>query len=307
MQRRNRSKGDKPTPAQISTLGKIFSTNYRDCTITCLDIARTPSAGMVFCNGKQKGDKIPISFIYFREYEKPYMCKPNAGRVFAVYISYDVDREFSDVVEYFVSIQGDEISLCRTRQNGFKYIQSRSAGKRGPMHTIRIPQFRWGYSDKLQEVARENDVTPEELAIQIFLFGASAWHSSTDDGLVIRCNDGKTVATFNVDTKRTPYFFKDRITALAADGKRKRIFHCVKAHARDIGDDTNVKVKAHYRGERHFRWGGDKVSITVPGLHHGKKWTDFNVKAHLLEDEKQTSKYLTASQVGDRLVQHLEK
>lgn len=271
------------------------------------DLGEISSAGMVFSNGIDTGEKISASFIYFKELKGKHICKPNDGRVFCVSASYDLDRKHCVAFEFYLNISGNNIDLCKTMQRGSKYIKSRINGNRGPITYRKIPQIYWGYGDRLQEIAHENNCDPAKLARSLFIIAASGWISATDEGLVIRCNDGKTVATFNIDTKRTPYFFKDRITALAADGKRKRIFHSVRKHTRDMGGGEEVEVKAHYRGERHFSWGGDKVSITVPGLHHGKGWAAFSPVSHDAEDLNDTTGFLNAEQTGRKIAQYLSR
>lgn len=70
--------------------------------------------------------------------------------------------------------------------------------------------------------------------------------------------------TFCVASGEQVPFFRDReLTAIAADGKRKRIVHYVSDHARANGQ----RVRAHLRGIRRFRWHDYKVAITVPKFH----------------------------------------
>ena len=270
------------------------------------NIDSASSAGMVYMRGGHNEETVWPSFVYFKEYKEPYRCKPSNGRIFAVYASYHLDGRAS-VVEFFVSLAGDAFSLCRTLQTSRKVIPSRNGRGKGKIKYISLPTQKWGYDTNLISIARENEATPEDVARELFGTAINSWSAATDSGLVVRCSDGKTVATFNIDTKRTPYFFKDRITALASDGKRKRIFHSVTKHKRDLGDGRESVVKAHYRGERKFQWGNDNVSVTVPGLHYKKGWAIFTPKAEVFEKDDDTTGYLDSREVGAKLAQVLDR
>ncbi len=75
---------------------------------------------------------------------------------------------------------------------------------------------------------------------------------------------GKGRVTFCIGKGEQKFFFKDRDkTAMASDGKRKRIVHYV-------GEFTRVNgqyVKEHLRGIRQFRWKGYDIAIMVPSFH----------------------------------------
>jgi hypothetical protein len=80
---------------------------------------------------------------------------------------------------------------------------------------------------------------------------------------VLVTNASGLVASFGVNAKRLPYFFRDRDYELTDTMARKRIFHIVKAHQRSDGSS----VKLHFRGERRFTWAGYDVEIVIPGKH----------------------------------------
>jgi hypothetical protein len=113
--------------------------------------------------------------------------------------------------------------------------------------------------------ARGVVVSPETYVGEMFRDTGNAWVASRDGEFHVRIERDGLAAAFSVP--RTVEFFKDRRTALARDGRRKRIFHSVIEHQRLI-DGKVVHVPAHYRGERHFDWGGGRVTITAPGQMH---------------------------------------
>lgn len=84
-------------------------------------------------------------------------------------------------------------------------------------------------------------------------------------GLRVTVERGPMVAAFHIDMLRTPYFFADRDAGEL--GRRKKIFHIVRTHARSRRGKTTW-VKSHFRGERQFKWNGYRVTISMPGLHH---------------------------------------
>lgn len=99
-----------------------------------------------------------------------------------------------------------------------------------------------------------------------WLFGCCVGtHSKVLDHVIVRAIRRKVCAAFAVDLSAAKRFFRDRdTTVLAADGRRKRIFHSVRAHDRALSDGRHLQVKQHFRGTRNFDWKGSRIHIVFP-------------------------------------------
>jgi len=78
------------------------------------------------------------------------------------------------------------------------------------------------------------------------------------------CKSLKNKVTFSVPQNDAKRFFKDR--EIEIGGRRKPIFHMVKAHYRTYKTGKETTVKGHHRGNRHFQWDDYEISIIAPGL-----------------------------------------
>ena len=107
--------------------------------------------------------------------------------------------------------------------------------------------------------------------------------------------------TFCVPAGDQVRFFKDRDkTAIANDGKRKRIVHYVNAHDRQTPTKTTT-VMEHLRGVRKFTWNGYSVSVLVPKFHiEGYSFPLGPVSADKIPREERKH-YLSAKQVSEML------
>lgn len=122
-----------------------------------------------------------------------------------------------------------------------------------------------------------------------------AWHCR-DEYYQVSTRKNKSRITFCISGGEQKFFFKDRDkTAIASDGKRKRIVHFVREHRRSNGQ----MVKEHLRGIRRFIWHGYEISIIIPQFHltaYG-----FDVPAVDEEDMVIGQKYLDLNCTLDRL------
>lgn len=100
-----------------------------------------------------------------------------------------------------------------------------------------------------------------------------------EHGINIYVKKGKDKAVFSVPQNRWKYFFKDRIDAIAADGKKKRIFHAVIAHHRILSSGKQTNVRTHYRGSRNFMWNGYQIHIVIQGK-HGMAAAEFGLTSY---------------------------
>jgi hypothetical protein len=82
-----------------------------------------------------------------------------------------------------------------------------------------------------------------------------------DMALNVRVRKGDATVVAPIPMNDAKVFFRKRIDAMTAAGKRRPIFHWVIAHRRVTG----ANVRTHTRGSKNFQWGGCDVSIRVPG------------------------------------------
>jgi hypothetical protein len=239
------------------------------------DTAATRAAwgGVLFSQGDKRPNEdacIWPSFLYFRKLRRPSAVEPFRGDVYhivALYDQRDVAKHWRSrllfPVEYHLGIdKAGETHLLKERFFERLAIEpGRRGGRRSTRFRLRTQQWHW--PNWLPAFAADNGTTAEDYARDMFAM-ILANHLSASSKLIVRVRKDNRVAAFGIDVKRTKYFFADReLTALATDGKRKRIFHSVRAHPRA----TLVhkpEVCAHYRGLRQFDWQGYAIAIVHP-------------------------------------------
>jgi hypothetical protein len=109
-------------------------------------------------------------------------------------------------------------------------------------------------------------------------------HLRRDASTSIHATKGNTRMIFTVPIHAWKDFFSDRITATAADGKKKRIFHHVAAHKRKNGQS----VPMHTRGVTRFKWGGFNIKICEwkPGRH---SFLDFGLTGEVFSKDEEAA------------------
>ncbi len=271
---------------------------------------KRPSMGMVYQlfadsekNAKTK-DHIPSSFQYFQKMKSVEGLAPTRGTIYKMALVHDDGKRVIGGVIYFEVSKNGDVRSVKKKQPQDQFIPG-SGGvviHHCPIRHSRCLEEIW--NDNKEESGAD---TLEEYARNCFISLANEFaNAATEEELQVRCRRNNVVSLFNVSTKRTPYFFKDRETTLAVDGKRKRIFHIVRAHTRDLSGGRMSDVKEHYRGERRFTWGGHEVTITVPGLHHSSI-NNFSLSAHEFDKLHIPKDWLTPAQLGARLSDYMEK
>ena len=89
-----------------------------------------------------------------------------------------------------------------------------------------------------------NNAEPEDYLRRLFIEAAALYESSVLGSMIrVAVSKGALTATFGVEVKRVPYFFKDRDVVLTVNGTKKRIFHIVRPHVRKDG----AAVPMHFR------------------------------------------------------------
>jgi hypothetical protein len=139
----------------------------------------------------------------------------------------------------------------------------------------------------------------EKAARAIMVAGLWLW-AKRDGYYQVSTRKGKGRATFGIHPGEQVKFFKDRDkTAIATDGKRKRIVHCVREHERVTAEGKTTTVKEHLRGIRRFVWKGYAIAVTVPKFH----LTEYTFSASPVDEKDFVPgrKYLKSKQLARKL------
>lgn len=132
----------------------------------------------------------------------------------------------------------------------------------------------------------------------------NAWASKHEHWSTSIHKDGRR-ATFYVRAEEAREFFKDRdITAIAADGKRKRIIHVAHAHDRHMPDGSVKAIREHIRGVRDFTWHGYECNVTSPQFHLYDSRRFLAAGELGLVDEEPTAGMMDLSTLADHLVSY---
>jgi hypothetical protein len=228
------------------------------------------SGGILVAMGRSDDNRgwVLPSFLYFMKIIRPVGVQWYDGtvyRVMAVYDDRDSTRQWvsrkSGVMSFHVGVSHGVATLLRECHT----VWSEFRVGRGKGRTwIRRVQRRWVTPEWLGDAASEHQMSVEEWALMLFRMSFST-HCSVLEKLLIRATRGGVSACFGVDVARCKYFFRDRdVEALAADGKRKRIFHSVAAHDRVLSPGRTTGVRSHYRGIRTFTWNTANICIVPP-------------------------------------------
>ena len=281
-----------------------------------LFLLQRPAIGMTYILSKpmlasaKKKNHVPASFHYFQKIvirgKDESGLLPTRNDLYKMVVVHDDGTLISGGLAYFEIMPNGIPRIMRKKETNFQSIPTHKRGEKA----VTVSHNKMNYPDYIQNMHHDNAADEEfgDYASLIFTLCVNDFCNITsEDELQVRCSKGKVVAMFNVCTKRTPYFFADRETTLAVDGKRKRIFHIVRAHTRDLGNSRISEVKEHYRGERRFWWGGHRVTITVPKLHH-LSINSFDVAAQEFDDDKlRTGKnWVTSAQLGEKIAGMME-
>jgi hypothetical protein len=181
-----------------------------------------------------------------------------------------------------------------------------NAGKVYPAHWLCNQQVNvpgGAYSKRVWDVSSWS-MKKAGNAVEIVFSNAIASYQERFESWNVSVNKDGRRATFLIDKKDTAYAFKDRNgTALAADGKRKRIIHFVQAHRQHRANGTVVDVPAHIRGLREFQWNGYQCFVTSPQHHKFMTASVTLAGEDVPEDEEPNSeKMLSLYEAAEKLV-----
>ena len=213
--------------------------------------------------------------------------------------TYGVPQEFG----IFVSADGKTVQALRSLDTSWIPIRhkiSRSGQKRGK--TFDIPKRAWHIPGEFDKWAKDMGEDPSAFLCSIFMEAVQRHELSQYSMVRVEVRKDDMVAVFSVNIHRTAYFFQDRDIEITSDGKRKRIFHMVRAHQRRDGST----IKFHFRGEREFAWAGYQVSISIPKRDH-MDFSDFNVGAHDEYWWDKRSDFYDMPQLGERWAAEIKK
>jgi hypothetical protein len=110
------------------------------------------------------------------------------------------------------------------------------------------------------------------------------YESGNASMIQVRASKNGVSTLINVNVEQTPEFFNDREDVIV-DGIKKRIFHIVRPHERQLVDKTAL-VHLHFRGLRKFIWNGYEIEISVPGRDHLDVTQEWNLTARDEANEK---------------------
>lgn len=233
-----------------------------------LSLPRLSFGGMLMPHSDP--DQIAPSFIYFRKLKSVPRVETCSGDCYEVTVFYDDRGGKSDrwrslsahPATFYVSASSDgSVKLLRTLVTMREAIQCNTTSRR---HKFELTRRKWQTPGWVEEIASSKSMTAEHWATWIFRM-AFVTYCECIGGLVVRVKRGADIAAFGIDTSTAKSFFADRgMTALATDGRRKRIFHAVVGHQRVIGLERTIEIKSHYRGIRHFDWRGFSIRIVHP-------------------------------------------
>jgi hypothetical protein len=251
-------------------------------------------------DGKKTHDIWVPRFLYFSKYKRPppdVQPMSDPGDVYKLTLWWDRewDRHYKWGVPcefaVFVSRDGERMRVLRSLKTEYVKVIPKRRSKKRRWSAFEIPQRYWHFPNAFKHWATDHGVETELYMAHLFCMAVREQENAGLSMCRVAVTKGDMTATFGIDVRRMPYFFRDRDYQLTDTGLRKRLFHIVRPHVR--GDGTEVKM--HFRGERKFTWADYDVEVTVPGLDH-MMLSEFNVgmtdefwakrKAKQLDEEK---------------------
>lgn len=221
-------------------------------------------------DGTYDKELIPTSFIYFSKIKRPaYVERCDGADVYQVRVLYDDRRgresnwrtDLTALGGYHVALWPDgRLSLLKEARTLWANVEVRRGRRK---ERISLPHRQLAYPNWLFQ---GEDRSPNDFACGIFSLAMQTYVRATSR-VVVRAQRQSCVAAFGIPLDRAKAFFRDRdATAIARDGRRKRIFHAVVAHDRVRSTNDVSHVRAHYRGIRSFDWNGYAIRIVLPEL-----------------------------------------
>ena len=265
---------------------------------------------------KKKDDWMPnlYTLIHFHKLSPRHIRKTyqptNCPDVYEVTMYHDTvkDAELKErgtgVGDSFAVALADDgtVHVLKNLINTPQRIRIKKGSERGK--TFNITRKSWDLSEGLKWVAADHKQDPFEYVKNTFVLAFNYFALEQGSMTKIEVERDGVHGAFSVSARRTAYFFKDRdTTALASDGRRKRIFHIVRPHNRFLASEKVTAVKMHFRGERKFTWNGYRIAITIPGR-DALDLTEFNVSG--IKDDVPDGLMLDGAGLGDFLRKEID-
>ena len=257
-----------------------------------------PGNGMMLLFCRDGDDRFP-TLLYFKKLKRPHYVQAAGGDIYQCLDLFFVKGNAYGV-HFHIAVDSDGRGTV-LRERGAIHQRLPRGGT-----LVRVD---WDWPEALKFwFANKPDANDckaiEEYAWERFCIVANLNSLPANDELLVRCKKGGITSSMNVCTKRTPYFFQDRETTVASDGRRKRIFHIVREHERRLANGETVTVKGHYRGERKFDWNGYHVVIALPKTQNMERMP---LAGEIFEEDAPLSKeHMTAADVGNAISEVLD-
>lgn len=203
------------------------------------------------------------------------------GSDFYVFTLYFDERDWARI---FPKKTRDDWKMCKFYERAFALELPLEITKDGYVRPLRIIRDRYvvgrgGYSDVRRTVpqwdfpfskgwiqAVKSTLTPQQYVLAEIGFALWSYESANASMIQVRASKDGVCTLVNVNVEQTPDFFNDRDDVII-EGIKKRIFHIVRPHERQVRNKTAL-VHLHFRGLRQFVWNGYQIEISVPGRDH---------------------------------------
>ncbi len=269
-----------------------------------------PTFGGILCGAMNTNNgRCTPSVIYFEKIARPARVQCVRGDVYRVTAVYD-DRagrrdgyraKLSLPVVYHISVQDGRPVLLPELTTTWRRVTTKRGKKR---ETFRLGTKSWTIPDRVATVnadlRAEHEWTSTLNPVEWLFALAFNTHAVATRRIIVRARRSGITAAFGIELGRAKQFFCDRDPVLAPDGKRRRIFHAVRAHERQLATGKRSQVKYHYRGTRKFDWRRYRLTIALPTV---QDITTFDASARYLTDLPKSERggMLDMAQVGQRL------
>ena len=227
-------------------------------------------------------DLIHIKFAYFTKLQRPGhdVERVNQGVTYRCHLYWDDQKKMdkSDVWGRHGHGMGQDI-LINVLPNGtvrpLRILKVHRQVIKHRDHTASVVAHqRWGLPDIREDNTKINpnsvwaNLSMADAIVRLFSLVANFWVAAARHSMIrVTAVKGGVVMPFVVDATDTPAFFADREPVISEDGKKRRIFHVVRAHVRNTPRGMKG-VRLHFAGVRDFSWNGYQINITVPGKEH---------------------------------------
>ena len=283
-----------------------------DRFVASADLPHRPAFGGVLFPEAAEGDRVHPSFVYFQKLHHPSRVQWSPGDTYRVTAVFDNRKKAArwqatlthPVCCHVVITPDGQVTLLKELCATTQRISPRKGRRR--LQTFRLSVQHWAYPSWTYYLAEDKGQTPEQAVATVFRMTVGTYAACLDR-VVIRAHRQQMCAAFGIDLPRARHFFADRaLDAPAKDGKRKRIFHSVRPHDREVATGV-VPVRGHYRGIRDFFWNGCRIHIVFPRREQVLR--TFAAAGSYAEDltERQRVGAVPDSEAGRRIAERLEE